>query len=152
MTRTIALVTAARAKGVELPGEWFYRHSPKCPKGHDIPSGRNFSSHPYRCNTCEVHLRDMDVEWDEACCAPDLELPENLHAAFRFADALNEAGPVEITRSGINEVYRFRVRVIVKGEYGKLILHEHTAPERHLALVAACEAALGIQHGKESAA
>ncbi len=146
MTRTLALVTAARAKGVELPGEWFYRHSPKCPKGHDIPSGRNFSSHPYKCNTCEVHLRDMDVEWDEACCAPDFTLSENLHHAFRFADALGENGVELACRWEMDEsgdMYRHHTCDI----YTDQQVFIGTAPERHLALVAACEAALGVGEG-----
>lgn len=141
MTRTITLVTAARAKGVELPGEWFYRHSPKCPKGHDIPSGRNFSSHPYKCNTCEVRLRDMDVEWEEACCAPDLTLPENLHHAFMFADALCvEHVVAEIL--WCPRGFQGWIRGIPGNHFGY-------APERHLALVAACEAALGIERREE---
>ena len=141
MKRTIALVTAARAKGVELPGEWFYRHSPKCPKGHDIPSGRNFSSHPYRCNTCEVHLRDMDVEWEEACCAPDIERPENLHHAFRFADALFCQVDTYTENSKSDRLVPLS-KAVCWHKDGKVFTR--IAPERHLALVAACEAALGV--------
>jgi hypothetical protein len=63
-------------------GEWFYNHSPKCPQGHDIPSGRNISSHPYKCNTCGVPLLHGEVTWETACDPPAFDTDDL--AAFTY--------------------------------------------------------------------
>ena len=67
---------------------------------------------------------------------PDLERAENIHHAFTVADAL-----LGITSLSGPWVDGF---VLEDRFYRPLA----TAPERHLALVAACEAALGIERGE----
>lgn len=117
MKRTIDMMTAARAKGVELPGEWFHQRCNECFGRF----GANPCTHP-----------------DKVYIGPDLTIPENLHAAFRFADALDH-GSVDVTKAG--DGFVCWLYPDINTEYSG------TAPERHLALVAACEAALGVGEG-----
>lgn len=150
MTRTVALVTAARAKGVELPGEWFGKRivCPKCSERSTVMT--TFGGDLVWCRECDGGLdlgkrvpRSRFPE-REVYIGPDLTLPENLHAAFRFADALAK---IRYTK------YRTHVVWLCGEDCFSASIDDayshYTAPERHLAIVAACEAALGIQHDKE---
>jgi len=142
MTRTIALVTAARAKGVELPGEWFVVLCPSCAETYAIYGDKSVRAAKSCQALCIMDRHDSDTK-DYIYTGPDLTLPENLHHAFRFADAI-EGEPVSIKWC---KPFRQEPHFCVD-----IKRRVRTAPERHLALVAACEAALGIQHRKENAA
>lgn len=123
MKRTIDIVTAARAKGAELPAEWFRK---TC-------KGRLLSEVPTPWVPMPTLLDYI---------GPDLELPENICHAFTVADALCAPG-------FRTEVWWVEERKLFSGTLDDGF-NEILAPERHLALVAACEAALGIQHEKEN--
>lgn len=136
MKRTIDMMTAARAKGVELPGEWFGWVCPVCNEQVDRAADRCVSG-----NRASNYQRVDNVTPEYRYIGPDLTLPENLHHAFRFADALDH-GSVDVTKAG--DGFVCWLYPDINTEYSG------TAPERHLALVAACEAAMGIQHdGKD---
>lgn len=144
MKRTIDIVTAARAKGVELPAEWWSKHQ-SCPKCKSDNLRSVFASPTYRCRACGSKWLDKHLERNgaEFFCGPDLERAENIHHAFTVADALAKPGcRAEVWWIGNRELFS---ATLTGG------LTEGTAPERHLALIAACEAALGIQHEKEIA-
>lgn len=106
MKRTIDIMTAARAKGVELPKGWWR-----------VIGARSASP-------------------SEFYIGPDLERAENIYHAFTVADALlgitSLSGP-------------WADGFVLKDVFGTRL---STAPERHLALIAACEAALGIECGE----
>lgn len=68
---------------------WWVRHSPKCPDGHDIPSGRSLSSRPYKCNKCAVHLHDTSVTWETDYTGPPLTTDRV--AAFTYIGPILEA-------------------------------------------------------------
>ena len=131
MTRTINIMTAARAKGVELPEKWFGATCMNCPNAYAIESG-------HQCAMCGHIMRDdPPLEY----IGPDLEREENIHHAFTVADALGKA--------------KFGVKVEVLYDPAANVFEasfcghcSRYAPERHLALVAACEAALWIERGE----
>ena len=142
MKRTIDIMTTARAKGVELPAEWFYS-SPRCPRcnSSETEHGRN----GWKCTDldCGFPFEADGCVWthDPSEC-PDLELPENIHHAFTVADALAKQRGREPV-SCFPLWTEFRCMIDVPANIGA------SATERHLALVAACEAALGIERGRD---
>lgn len=138
MKRTIDIVTTARAKGVELPEGWLENMCPRC-YGCHIGGFRGMCPWPQFCNQAKSHT-NRELRY----LGPDLELPENIHHAFTVADALSRK---DYRASVIDESGAFKAFLFARGG-GHFI---RTAPERHLALIAACEAALGIQHEKEIA-
>ena len=139
MKRTIDIMTTARAKGAELPGEWWnceiFGHCPSCPLG-----GSESIYQSDVCGDCGEQLPLLPPRY----IGPNLELPENIHHAFTVADALGKAKfgvKVEVLYDPAADVFE----ASFCGYWSRY------ATERHLALIAACEAALGIQHEKEIA-
>ena len=147
MKRTIDIMTVARAKGVELPAEWWSKHQ-SCPKCNSDNLRSVFASPTYRCRACGSKWLDKHLERNgaEFFCGPDLELPENIHHAFTVADALGD-WPVDVRYT----VGKFEVFFFFTLDTGEVKIGRGTAPERHLALIAACEAALGIERGEAGA-
>lgn len=75
---------------------------------------------------------------------PDLTRPNQLHNLLKLADAVSESAPVEISRSGINCVYTFHVRIVTADKTGKLTLDEGHGRTRTDAVIAALCAALWV--------
>lgn len=159
MKRTIDIMTTARAKGVELPGKWWGNRivCPRCGERSTV-MGAPFVSDQVWCRKCDgpyghgKRVPRSRFPEREVYIGPDLERPENIHHAFTVADALGGT-PIDIDHfigdgdspSGFYFHARWFLPVCKTDRYA-----EARAPERHLALVAACEAALGIQHDKEN--
>ena len=146
MKRTIDIMTTARAKGVELPGKWWGNRivCPRCGERSTV-MGAPFVGDQVWCRKCDgpyghgKRVPRSRFPEREVYIGPDLERPENIHHAFTVADALN-GEPVSIKWcKPFNQEPYFCVDVKRR---------VRTAPERHLALVAACEAALGIERGE----
>lgn len=138
MKRTIDMMAAARAKGVELPGEWFktvgYTERVQCGDwSHRSTSGY-----------------EVDVQKEKSIyIGPDFTLPENLHHAFRFADALCAPGFRAVIEWD-GDVFRGEI-IHRTRKVGPCVYADAKDAERHLAIVAACEAALGIERGEVGA-
>ena len=126
-----------------MPEKWWGKRQ-SCPGCKSDNLRSVFASPAYRCRACGSKWLDKHLERNgaEFFCGPDLELPENICHAFTVADALCAPG-------FRTEVWWVEERKLFSGTLDDGF-NEIFAPERHLALVAACEAALGIQHEKEN--
>lgn len=155
MKRTIDIMTTARAKGVELPEGWWLtsQYVERCSTCHSDKGVETidlgYGDKRRICEACGVDIYcDEDTYYtDEAVSppryiGPDLERAENIHHAFTVADALAKPG----CRTEVWWVEERKLFSVTLDDG----FNEIFAPERHLALVAACEAALGIQHEKEN--
>lgn len=139
MKRTIDIMTTARAKGAELPGGW-WGHCECC-----VECGSSMFTHDgYFCakEGCAAQFKSTtNFIHGQRYIGPDLERAENIHHAFTVADALGKAKfgvKVEVLYDPAADVFE-----------ASFCSHcSRYAPERHLAVVAACEAALGIERGE----
>ena len=130
MLTTQALIDAALARGLELPGEWFAYHCKACPCAYP----RRPNSICPMCGTIRLVVKGEQPTY----IGPDLTAPANLYELMRFADAVGDEPINKFPVSIEWDVDASAYKTHVGGRIG-------TGPDRTTAVIAACAKSLGLE-------